>query len=153
MQRAAASITEIDQALKAYYDDHSSHLLRAICWHLLGYSIGILQTWFFFSLLNRASWTVAAATSVLGTWFDLLTFAMPLGLGTLESTRIIALKAVGYNALLGMTYAMALRLAQLFWAVAGLVNYALLANRHKEPGPGRIGGAVPSGAKIAPGDL
>jgi len=50
------------------------------------------------------------------------------GLGTLEGTRIIALRAVGYNALLGMTYGVALRLAQLFWAAAGLVNYALLAS-------------------------
>jgi uncharacterized protein (TIRG00374 family) len=129
MQRAAAGITEIDEALKLYYRECSHALFLAICWHLLGYSIGILQTWYFFSLLNRSSWVVAAATWFLGMWFDLLTFAMPLGLGTLEGTRIIALKAVGYKALLGMTYGVALRLAQLFWAVVGLANYAFLASR------------------------
>jgi len=159
MQRAAAGVTEIDEALKLYYREHSNHLLLAICWHLLGYSIGILQTWFFFSLLNRASWTVAAATSFLGMWFDLLTFAMPLGLGTLEGTRIIALKAVGYNALLGMTYGMALRLAQLFWAGAALINYALLAHQRRDTGAGKPGCARPSPSievtatpTIAPGD-
>ena len=88
-----------------------------------------MQTWYFFSLLNRASWIIAAATWFLGMWFDLLTFAMPLGLGTLEGSRIVALRAVGYNALLGMTYGVALRLAQLFWAMAGLANYALLLSR------------------------
>jgi len=129
LQRAAASITEVDEALKSYYREHPGELLRAIGWHLLGYSIGIAQTWFFFSLLNRTSWVVAASTWFLGMWFDLLTFAMPFGLGTLEGTRIIALRAVGYNALLGMTYGVALRLAQLFWAAAGLVNYAFLASR------------------------
>jgi hypothetical protein len=129
LQKAAAGITEIDEALKSYYREHPGELLRAMGWHLLGYSIGIAQTWFFFSLLNRTSWVVAASTWFLGMWFDLLTFAMPFGLGTLEGTRIIALKAVGYNALLGMTYGVALRLAQLFWAAAGLVNYALLASR------------------------
>ena len=81
-----------------------------------------------FSLLNRTSWVVAAATWFLGMWFDLLTFAMPMGLGTLEGSRIIALRAVGHGALLGMTYGVALRLAQLFWAMAGLVNYAFLAS-------------------------
>jgi hypothetical protein len=58
---------------------------------------------------------------------------MPLGLGTLEGSRIIALRAVGYNALLGMTYGVSLRLAQLFWAMVGLVNYAFLASE-KVPG-------------------
>jgi uncharacterized protein (TIRG00374 family) len=129
LQKAAASITEIDGALKVYYRERSWEVPRAICWHLLGYSVGIAQTWYFFSLLNRTSWVVAASTWFLGMWFDLLTFAMPLGLGTLEGSRIIALRAVGYNALLGITYGVALRLAQLFWAAAGLVNYAFLASR------------------------
>jgi uncharacterized protein (TIRG00374 family) len=128
LQKAAAGITEIDEALKSYYRERPSELLRAIGWHLLGYSIGIGQTWFFFSLLNRTSWVVAASTWFLGMWFDLVTFAMPFGLGTLEGTRVIALRAVGYNALLGMTYGIALRLAQLFWAAAGLANYAFLAS-------------------------
>jgi uncharacterized protein (TIRG00374 family) len=133
LQKAAAGITEIDEALKVYYRERSGELPRAIGWHLLGYSLGIAQTWYFFSLLNRASWVVAAATWFLGMWFDLLTFAMPLGLGTLEGSRIIALRAVGYNALLGMTYGVSLRLAQLFWAMVGLVNYAFLASE-KVPG-------------------
>jgi uncharacterized protein (TIRG00374 family) len=128
LQRAALGITEIDDALKLYYRERSGELPKAIFWHLLGYTVGIAQTWYFFSLLNRSSWLVAAATCFLGMWFDLLTFAMPLGLGTLEGSRIIALKAVGYNALLGMTYGVALRLAQLFWATAGLVNYAFLTS-------------------------
>jgi uncharacterized membrane protein YbhN (UPF0104 family) len=132
--RAAAGFTEIDEALKDYYRERSGELLRAICWHLLGYSVGIAQTWYFFSLLNRTSWVVAAATWFLGMWFDLITFAMPLGLGTLEGSRIIALRAIGYNALLGMTYGVALRLVQLFWAAAGLVNYAFLTSE-KTPGP------------------
>jgi len=153
LQRAAGGITEIDEALKSYYRERRGELLRAICWHFLGYSIGIAQTWFFFSLLNRSTWVVAAATWFLGMWFDLLTFAMPFGLGTLEGTRIIVLRAVGYNALLGMTYGVALRLAQLFWAAAGLVNYALLASgKNAEPSSnchrGRCEpGSYPDGAK------
>ena len=59
-------------------------------------------------------------------WFDLLGFAVPLNLGVMEGSRIVALRAIGYNAVLGMTYGMAFRLAQLFWAGFGLVNYALM---------------------------
>jgi hypothetical protein len=85
-------------------------------------------------------------------WFDLLTFAMPLGLGTLEGTRIIAMKAVGYNALLGMTYGVALRLAQLVWATAALVNYALLANRREGADSGRVPRPIPGGPRMASSD-
>jgi hypothetical protein len=60
-------------------------------------------------------------------WFDLLAFAVPLNLGTLEGSRIVAFKAVGYDALLGMTYGVALRLSELFWAGFGLVSHGLLS--------------------------
>lgn len=129
LQRASANMTELDQALELYYRERSGELPKAILWHLAGFSIGIAQTWYFFSLLNRSSWTVAAATWFLGMWFDLITFAMPLGLGTLEGTRVIALKAVGFNAVSGMTYGVALRLAQLFWAVVGLAIYAFTVRK------------------------
>jgi len=129
LQRAATNMTEIDEVLKTFYRERSGELPKAMGWHLLGYSIGIAQTWYFFSLLNRTSWTISAATWFLGMWFDLITFAMPLGLGTLEGSRIVALRAVGYNVLLGMTYGIGLRLAQIFWAVIGLANYALMASR------------------------
>ena len=130
LQTAAQDITEVDEALKVFYRERPLGLPLAVCWHLLGDSVGIVQTWLFFSLLHRdPSLVVAAGTWFLGIWFDLLTFAVPLNLGALEGTRIVALKAVGYNALLGMTYGVALRLAQLFWSAFGLVSYGLLASR------------------------
>ena len=45
----------------------------------------------------------------------------------------MALKAIGYDALLGMTYGVALRLALLFWTGFGLVTYALLAAQVGKP--------------------
>src|SRR5664280_867490 len=36
-------------------------------------------------------------------------------LGTLEGSRIVARKAVGVDALLGMTFGVAVRVAQVFW--------------------------------------
>ena len=36
-----------------------------------------------------------AAIWVLGMWFDMLTFAVPLNLGTLEGSRVVAFKAIG----------------------------------------------------------
>lgn len=58
-------------------------------------------------------------------------FLMRIHHRSLEGSRIIALGVVGYNALLAITYGVALRLAQLFWSIVGLLNYVFLA--HKIP--------------------
>jgi hypothetical protein len=91
--------------------------------------VGIVQTWLFFHLLHQdTSWTVAASIWFLGMWFDLLTFAVPQNLGSLEGTRILILKAFGYTPVLGMTYGFALRLAMIFWSCFGLVIYTFLVS-------------------------
>lgn len=94
-----------------------------------GYSVGIIQTWWFFNFLHLpVSASAAAGVWVLGLWFDLLTFAVPLNLGTLEGSRIVAFKAVGLGAVPGLTYGVALRLAQLACAGFGLLTYAALSS-------------------------
>ena len=128
LQTAASQITAVDDAFRVFYRERPLDLALAVGWHVLAYPVGILQTWLFFALLEpHASWAVAANVWFLGLWFDLLTFAVPFNLGTLEGSRIVAFKAIGYQALEGMTYGMTLRLALVFWAAFGLVNYALLA--------------------------
>jgi hypothetical protein len=129
LQKAAQEITQVDEALKAFYNQRPLGLPLALSWHLLGDSVGILQAWLFFSLLHQpASLTLAAGTWFLGMWFDLLTFAVPFNLGALEATRIVALKAIGYTQLVGMTYGLMLRLALLFWSGFGLMSYGLQAS-------------------------
>jgi uncharacterized protein (TIRG00374 family) len=128
LEKVAKDLTAVDEAMKEFYRDYPWGLPAAICWHLVGYSVGIAQTWLFFHLLDQeASLPLAAGVWFLGMWFDLLTFAVPLNLGTLEGTRIVAFKAIGYSPLAGMTYGIVIRLAQIFWAGFGLAAYALLA--------------------------
>jgi uncharacterized protein (TIRG00374 family) len=130
LEKAASDVTAVDDAMKRFYHEHPRDLPLAVCWHLVGYSIGIAQTWLFLRLLHQeASWPIAAGAWFLGMWFDLLTFAVPLNIGALEGGRIVAFKAIGYTALAGMTYGIVLRLSQMFWAGFGLVAYALLAAR------------------------
>ncbi len=130
LRTAAGEISNVDDALKTFYRERPRDLVLAVGWHVFGHSLGILQTWWFFSLLHQpASAAVATCIWVLGMWFDLLTFGVPLNLGTLEGSRAFAVKMVGYNLVVGMTYGIALRLAQLFCAGFGLVNYALLASQ------------------------
>jgi hypothetical protein len=127
LQKTAGDLTAVDEAMKRFYAERPWGLPRAIGWHLVGFSVGIAQTWLFFHLLHQtATWTVAASTWFLGMWFDLLTFAVPQNLGTLEGTRVLILQTFGYTALMGVAYGFALRLAQLFWSCFGLAIYGSL---------------------------
>ena len=87
---------------------------------------------------------VAARVWCLVLWFDLVTFAVPFSLGVLEGGRAVAFHAFGFAALPGLTFGIVTRLAQLFWAAFGLVNYALMIT-HIEPHarPYRFGSLLP----------
>lgn len=136
LRRIESEISGVDGALQRFYREHPWSLSAAVCWHLAGFSVGILQTWFFLHLLARDdSLLVATAVWVLATWFDLLTFVMPSGIGVQEGTRVIAFKALGFDSITGMTYGVVLRLQQIFWAVFGLLSYALLVVEGKPKSP------------------
>ncbi len=128
LKKAASILTTVDQQLLAFYRDRPRDMCAAIGWHLLGYSLGIIPTWFFLLWLQPpAAFSIAATIWFLGMGFDLLTFAVPLNVGSLEGSRILALKFLGYAPHLGMTYGIALRFGQMFCATTGLVFYALFA--------------------------
>jgi hypothetical protein len=139
LQKASHQISQVDEVLKVFYRQRPVDLGLSVAWHLLGHSVAIFQAWLFLLLLNQSvSITTALVAAFLGLWFDLLTFAVPLNLGALEGGRILALKSVGFAAPLGMTFGVAIRLAQVFWAVFGLVNYGLLTTTRSRAKPSAV---------------
>ncbi len=126
LQKAAHQITQVDQALKLFYLERPRDLPLSMLWHTAGMACSIVNTWYFLLLLTDGSFIAAAGIWFLGTWFDLLAFAIPLGIGVQEGTRMLAFKALGFSLTLGLTYGIALRLQQLFWAGVGLLFYGLL---------------------------
>ncbi|HSY43613.1 MAG TPA: lysylphosphatidylglycerol synthase domain-containing protein [Candidatus Acidoferrum sp.] len=132
LKKLAEQTSHVDSALRDFYARQSQDLWLAIGWHLLGYCIGFFQTWLFLHLVGQGtSLPIIAAIWFLGMWFDLLTFAVPLNMGSLEGSRIIVFKAVGYAALPGMAYGLAIRFSQIFWSIVGLVIYGYLTALEK----------------------
>ncbi|HME44701.1 MAG TPA: flippase-like domain-containing protein [Syntrophorhabdales bacterium] len=128
LRKLAASITEVDQELELFYERRRADLLLSVFWHIAGMACGILQCYYFLMVLTvHPSLTIAAGLWFLGTWFNLLSFALPVDLGVMEATRVISFVVFGLQASLGLTYGIALRLEQLFWAGVGLLIYAVLA--------------------------
>jgi hypothetical protein len=124
LRKTADQITGVDKALSSFYREQPLDFCRAVIWHLLAFSVGIFQCWLFLCILKPgSSLATAAAVCVFGMWFDLLTFAVPLNAGSQEGGRMLVFRTLGYSSLMGLTFGVALRLAQLFWAGMGLALY------------------------------
>ncbi len=150
--RIAEHITEVDAALKHFYRERPRDLVLAVCWHLLGHSMAILQVWVYLCILKQpAPLTTVAAAGFLSLCFDLLTFAVPLNLGTLEGSRVMVFRALGCPGLLGMAFGLTIRAAQMFWACFGLVSYSL-SQLAASGLASRAGLRTPSSPRLAPGE-
>jgi hypothetical protein len=141
LKKAASVLTAVDGELQAFYRDRPWDMVRAMGWHLIGYAIGIIPTWFFLhSIRPSAPFAAAATIWFLGMCFDLLTFAVPLNAGSLEGSRVLVLNFLGYAPGAGMTYGIALRLGQMFWATVGLVARVTFgAAKHEGTAASRMG--------------
>jgi hypothetical protein len=134
MQQASERITDVDNALQAFYRERPLALMLSIGWHLLGLAVAIFQAWLFLRLLHRpAPLNLVLVAAFLGLWLDLITFAVPMNVGALEGSRMFALKAIGLDAASGTAFGMAIRIAQVFWAVFGLANHGMMIGRHPAP--------------------
>jgi len=123
LKRTVAYITEIDQDLRQFYRDNPRGLWASIGWHLTGFVVSMVKTWYFLSLFTGDNFFTAAAVWLLATWLDLLVFFIPLEIGLQESIRVMVFSVLGFTTALGLTYGIALRLEQIFWGVAGLGVY------------------------------
>ncbi len=148
LRRVIRPIEQVDEALKTFYREQPWNLGKSVFWHLLGYAVGIFATWYFlFLLAEDRGLIVAARIWFLVLWFDLVTFAVPLNLGVLEGGRFVAFRVFGFGGLPGMTFGMVSRVAQLFWAGFGLINYALLIARTRRSMGRDFGAAISTPAQ------
>jgi hypothetical protein len=135
LEQAAGHVTQVDHALKCFYAERPWDLVFAMLWHIMGCTFGIVQCWcFIFLLRGHASPLIAAGIWFLGAWMDLLSFAIPFNIGVLEATRTLAFRVAGFHAALGLTYGVALRFVQIFWAGVGLLFYAMLMTEKRGSG-------------------
>jgi len=114
----------VDDASKRFYRERPRDPALSVVWHVIGHSAAFLHVWILLLLLKQpAPLPTVAAAGFLSLWCDLLTFAIPLSLGALEGSRILAIKAVGDEAAQGLALGVAVRIAQLAWACVGLAIY------------------------------
>ena len=132
VRKATDEITRVDEALKAFYNEHPGRFFSSVLWHILAMLFSILKTWYFLFLLAGGALSAAAGIWFLSTWMDMLTFAIPLDIGINEGIRVLVFKAMQFGAAQGLTFGIALRLDQIFWGALGLLIYAVYLPRIRQ---------------------
>lgn len=126
---------DVDSLMMRYYREQPWDLPHSIFWHVLGFACGVAQAWLFlWWMQGHTSLVHASAIWMVATLIDIVAFAVPAGLGTQEGARVLVFVMLGYAKDLGLSFGLALRIEQIFFAILGLGLYpALLARKPLQP--------------------
>ncbi len=114
LKNAALHMTQVDQALQLFYRRRPAGLPLSVAWHVMALVWSIAPAYCFLTFLGAsASLANAAAIVCLGTWFNLVTFALPTDIGVQETARVLIFSVLGFHSALGLTYGVTLRFEQL----------------------------------------
>lgn len=121
---------KVDGELEAFHRERPGDFVKAMLWHVAGFSLGILQVWLFLGWMGHSMpLRDGAAIWFLGAWFDLVGFVVPAGVGVQEGARALIFDLMGLKGASGLALGLVLRGTKGFWALVGLGCYvALLRN-------------------------
>jgi hypothetical protein len=141
----AKNLAEVDARLREYYRKQGFDLVLSMFWHAAGFASGIVQAWLFLYFVYQADdWVKASAIWFLGTWFDVIVFVVPSGLGTQELSRALVFKSIDFKWEEGVAFSMVMRVNDIIWAAIGFGTY--LIEMHFKKCPERTGDDISSPA-------
>jgi len=121
--RSLAAAEDLDQTLQTFYRRQWRRFGVSVGFHLLGWFMGVVETWLFLRVLHvRASLATALVIETLGSAVRFATFFVPGSLGALEGANTAAFAALGFGAQAGLAFSLLRRLRQVVWiGLGGLV--------------------------------
>jgi glycosyltransferase 2 family protein len=120
--KAIASAENLDQTLQSFYRRQWQRFSFSMGFHLLGWLMGVFETWLFLKVLHvPASLATAVVIETLGSAVRFATFFMPGSLGALEGANTAAFAALGFGAQAGLAFSFLRRLRQVVWIGLGVL--------------------------------
>ena len=120
--KAIASAENLDQTLQSFYRRQWRRFSLSMGFHLLGWLMGVFETWLFLKVLHvPASLATAVVIETLGSAVRFATFFMPGSLGALEGANAAAFAALGFGAQAGLAFSLLRRLRQVVWIGLGVL--------------------------------
>src|SRR5213593_11460 len=128
--KAIASAENLDQTLQSFYRRQWRRFSLSMGFHLLGWLMGVLETWLFLQVLHvPASLATAVVIETLGSAVRFATFFMPGSLGALEGANTAAFAALGFGAQAGLAFSLLRRLRQVVWIGLGVLVFLVARRR------------------------
>jgi uncharacterized protein (TIRG00374 family) len=125
-------LRKVDAQLMEFHKSNRGDFIVAMAWHLGGFLINVGQASILLHALGVESalkW--GAAVWFLGTWFDLIGFLVPLGMGIHEGSRVLIFEALRLSGSMGLVMGLSVRIIRSFWASMGLLCYGLLIKEER----------------------
>ena len=127
---ALAAAENLDRTLQSFYRREWRRFALSVGFHLLGWIMGVFETWLFLRVLQiPASITTALVIETLGSAVRFATFFVPGSLGALEGANTAAFAALGFGAQAGLAFSLLRRLRQVVWIGLGVVVLLLARAR------------------------
>lgn len=128
--KAIASAENLDQTLQSFYRRQWRRFSFSMGFHLLGWLMGVFETWLFLKVLHvPASLATAVVIETLGSAVRFATFFMPGSLGALEGANTVAFAALGFGAQAGLAFSLLRRLRQVVWIGLGVLVFLVARRR------------------------
>ena len=127
---AFAAAENLDRTLQNFYRREWRRFGLSVGFHLLGWLMGVLETWLFLRVLQiPASLATALVIETLGSAVRFATFFIPGSLGALEGANTAAFAALGFGAPAGLAFSLLRRLRQVVWIGLGVLVLLLARAR------------------------
>jgi glycosyltransferase 2 family protein len=128
--QALAAAENLDRTLQSFYRREWRRFGLSVGFHLLGWFMGVLETWLFLKVLQiPASLGTALVIETLGSAVRFATFFVPGSLGALEGANTVAFAALGFGSQAGLAFSLLRRLRQVVWIALGVLVLLLARAR------------------------
>ena len=124
----------LDRSLASFYRERPHHLLAAVLFHFLAYTVGSLEIYLVLNFLDiPVTLLTAVVIESFGAAVKFASFMVPGSLGALEGGNVAIFAAFGLGGALGLSYTLIRRLREGTWVLLGLGALALLSARPPAP--------------------
>ncbi len=132
-KRMKAHMSDIDKNIRSYYTTNKRGFVGALCFHIIGRLIGIVEI-FIFGHAIHAEFTlqIAILLGALGPLINALFSFFPGAIGIMEGAYGAILYVLGFDPVVGIAIQIARRLRTFIWIFIGLLFIQLNKQQSKE---------------------
>jgi len=126
----AEQIKDVDMSIRDCTNNRPTDLILSIACYGFAFAASCVEVWLVLYFLGLpAPWYVVLGVEVLSVLIDAVMFFVPIKMGTQEGGKMLIFKILTMDPAKGLAMGVIRRGRELFWALVGLVMYAVIRSR------------------------